>query len=421
MGATPFIAALAAALACAGAAAADNASAELRLRWDARSDNAAGPLTDANALAPGTAATTPSAAVTEAELKHTLRAAGTPWSLAGNLLLMHERPEGGPATSSARVNELYGSADFGAWQASAGKKIVGWDVGYAFRPNDFVQQQERRTLLSLTPEGRPLLQLEHFGADSATSLVWVNPERLNEADDAQRGARESALAARWYGRSGALDGHLFGRVGQHTGGSLGAAAAWVATDELELHASARVLQRHDGWSLDPAAGNALLRANPWRQATLGGTAQWLLGASWTGALQQSVLVEAWRDGTALSDAGWDAWSTRNAALTSIAAQPALRLPAAGNLAWQASPFTADNLRRDNLFVRLAWQPEHWQLSLDALLTPQDRGRILTAAVQWQGDRLRLNAAWRVYGGAADSLFARLPQRRAGVLSASWAF
>jgi len=284
-----------------------------------------------------------------------------------------------------------------------------------------VQQQERRTLLSLTPEGRPLLQLEHFGADSATSLVWVNPERLNEVDDAQRGARESALAARWYGRSGALDGHLFGRVGQHTGGSLGAAAAWVATDELELHASARVLQRHDGWSLDPAAGNAPVRANPWRQATLGGTAQWLLGASWTGALQQSVLVEAWHDGTALSDAGWDAWSTRNAALTSIAAQPALRLPAAGNLAWQASPFTADNLRRDNLFVRLAWQPEHWQLSLDALLTPQDRGRILTAAVQWQGDRLRLNAAWRVYGGAADSLFAQLPQRRAGVLSASWAF
>jgi hypothetical protein len=95
--------------------------------------------------------------------------------------------------------------------------------------------------------------------------------------------------------------------------------------------------------------------------------------------------------------------------------------AAGNLAWQATPLDVPNLQRDNLFVRLAWQPDHWLLSADALIAPADRGRIVTLGVQWQGDRLRLNAVLRTYGGPADSLFAQLPQRRVGVLAAAWAF
>ncbi|HEY2927372.1 hypothetical protein [Piscinibacter sp.] len=391
-------------------------SGELRLHGDARSRNPAGPLAAGNALDPGIAPATPSAAVAEAELRGHWR------PVSANLLLWSERPEGGATQSHARVNELYASGDFGAWQASAGKKIVGWDVGYGFRPNDVVQQEQRRTLLTVTPEGRPLLQLEHFDAETATSLVWVNPQRIRDAADDQRNAGESALAARWYQRSGAADWHLFGRWGEHTGASLGAALAWVATEELELHASLRALQRHDGWRVSGTAGNA---TNPWRVDTLGGASQVLLGASWTGAQQQSLIVEWWHDGTALADADWDRWRERNRALATLGGQPGL--PAglvtgiAGNLAWQASPFNAPNLRRDNLFVRLAWQPEHWLFSLDALLTPADRGRTVTAAVQWQGDRLRINAAWRVTGGPADALLSQLPQRRSGVLAATWAF
>ncbi|TMH11406.1 MAG: hypothetical protein E6H65_09815 [Betaproteobacteria bacterium] len=192
-----------------------------------------------------------------------------------------------------------------------------------------------------------------------------------------------------------------------------------------LHASARLLQRHDGWRNDRATGDSLVSANPWQVSTLGGTSQWLVGANWTGALQQSVIAEWWHDGTALSDAEWDAWNSRNAALVARGAQAGL--PAGllrgvgGNLAWQASPFAAQNLRRDSLFVRLAWQPDHWQFTLDALITPSDRGRIVTAGIQWQGDRLRINAAWRVNGGPATSVFAQLPQRQTGVIAASWAF
>lgn len=435
--------ALATALALAGTAAAaagdeatadsagnnGDSGAELRLHRDGRGANAAGPLAAASALHPGLASATPSAWVAEAELRHTLRTrlGGTGLALAGNGLLAHEWSDGTAAAGAgqrdrSRVNELHGAADLGAWQLGAGKKVLGWDVGYGFRPIDVVQQEERRQLYAGTPEGRPLLQAEHFGAEDALTLVWVNPQRWDDAAEQQRGARESAFAGRWYRRFGALDVHALGRWGRHTGWSAGGALAWVATDELELHASWRALHRHDGWQIDPAAGHAPVAANPWAQATLGGTSQWLLGGQWTGALQQSLMVEAWHDGTAPTDRQWDAWAGRNAALLALGrTQPSLATAAAGNLAWQATPFSGASLRQDNLYLRLAWQPEHWQWTLDALLHPADRGRMVTAAVQWQGDRLRLNAAWRVYGGPANALLAQLPQRRALLLAAAWAF
>jgi len=404
------------------------ASGELRLQGEALGVNDAGPLAAAHTLVPGIAPIAGSGLRAEAQLRGSWHPAATrPWlsSLDADLLLAANRPQGGPTDNASRVNELHAASDFGAWQLGLGKKIVSWGVGYGFRPNDVVQQERRRTLLPQTPEGRPLLQVEHFSAEQAASLVWVNPNHAGEPDDQQRGASENALAARWYTRQGAADGHLFARWGEHTHASVGAALALVASDELELHASARALQRHDGWQIDPQAAASLVAVNPWTQTTLGGTSQWLLGASWTGQQQQSLLLEYWYDGTTLSDAQWDQWMARNQGLTAFGALPGL--PAglvqatAGNLAWQATPFDTPNLRRDNLFVRLAWQPDHWLLSADALITPADGGHIVTLGVQWQGDRLRLNAVWRLYGGPADSVFAQLPQRRVGVLAAAWAF
>ncbi len=403
-------------------------SGELRLQGEALGVNDAGPLAAANALVPGIVPIAGSGLRAEAQLRGSWHPAATrPWlsSLDADLLLAANRPQGGPTDNASRVNELHAASDFGAWQLGVGKKIVGWDVGYGYRPNDVVQQERRRTLLPQTPEGRPLLQVEHFSAEQAATLVWVNPHHAGEPDDEQRGASESALAARWYSRQGAADWHLFARWGEHTRASVGAALAFVATDELELHASARALQRHDGWQIDPRASDAPVASNPWSLATLGRTSQWLLGASWTGQQRQSLLLEYWYDGTTLSDDQWDRWMARNLGLAAFGALPGLPASlvraSAGNLAWQATPFETPNLRRDNVFVRLAWQPDHWLLSADALVTPADGGRIVTLGVQWQGDRLRLNAVWRWNGGPADSLFAQLPQRRVGVLAAAWAF
>ncbi len=419
MSARVALLALSAGLFVTSAKAAGDTSAEFTLLWNERRVNTEGPLAAADALSPGIAPPAPGGLRAMAELRHVIRApAGA--SLQGNVLLAHERLEGRTSHDDSRVNELHAALDLGSWQLSAGKRVLGWDVGYAFRPNDIVQQEERRTLFAQTPEGRPIVMLEHFSNDTAWSLVWAQPQRWNDPIEATRGARESALAARGYWRDGALDLHLFGRHGRHTGASVGAAAAWVATDELELHGSLRALERRDGWAFD-AASPLVAASPPWRQTTLGRTGQALIGAQWTGAQRVSLLAELWYDGTALADAAWRQWSDRNVALIAAAAQGAPALPVAGNLAWQAEALDTPTLQRRNVFLRSAWQDGPWQVSLDALLMPADSGRVVTAAVQWQGDRVRLNASWRRYGGPAGALAAQLPWRHSAVVAATIAF
>lgn len=404
---------------------------ELRLVHEDRSPASTGPLAEANRLVPGIAPqlTSRSSAELEWRQRADTRLGPLPVSLALNAQARAQSDGGDPSSGATaergglRVNELQLSADLGAWQASAGRKVVGWDVGFGFRPNDVVQQERRRTLLPTTQQGRPLLMLEGYDADNALALVWVHPlQRRDDFAPQARGADEQALALRLYHRAGALDLHGFARQGDHTGTSLGAAMAWVAGDSLALHASVRRLRRHDSWVIDAnAAGNSsgqVLGANPWRQATLGPASQWLVGWQWTGELQQSLMVEAWRDGTALSTADWRAWGARN---TALAASPAPAAARAGNLAWQASPLDSTNLHRDNLLIRLAWQPAGWQLSLDTVYMPADHGRHDTAAVLWQGDRWRLNAAWRQAAGPTDALARQLPARRTLALSAACAF
>jgi len=54
------------------------------------------------------------------------------------VVTLQQRQQADAGSGRAWVNELYASHDGGAWQLSAGKKIVSWDVGYGFRPNDMV-------------------------------------------------------------------------------------------------------------------------------------------------------------------------------------------------------------------------------------------------------------------------------------------
>jgi hypothetical protein len=383
---------------------------QFRAQWAERQAASNGPLADANRLVPGIAAPPRSAVSAEAEL----RASGQ--GITAVATLQGERAEGGPTHSRAWFNELNVSGGGDTWQFSAGKKIVAWDVGYGFRPNDVVQQETRRTLLSVTPEGRPLLMAERFDADTALSLVLVNPTHNRSA----RGAREPALALRVYQRAGAADWFGFARLGAGTGGSVGAALAWVASDSLELRASLRLLHRADGLHFDPHA-EGLVPANPWRDGSVRHPLQALIGGTWTNAQQLSLLAEAWWDGTALADGEWNGWQRRNmqlARLAGLAPPQAL----AGNLAWQGSAFNAAaNLRRANLFVRASWQHEKWQPSIDLLYTPADAGQVLTASLGWQGDRVRLDAGVRRYGGPSGAVLAQVPTRRLVYAAVTWAF
>ena len=389
-------------------------SGQVHPQWVAQQANGAGPLAQAASLQPGIAALPRSYAAVETEL----HASAYGLSFVGT---EQQRIEGDRLRSHGWVNELYGSAEAAGWQFSAGKRIVGWDVGYGFRPNDVVEQEARRTLLTVTPEGRPLLMAEHFDASTAWSFVLVNPTKPRD----DLGADEPALAARVYQRDGSVDWHGFARVGAHTGASAGAAVAWVASEAIELHGSLRLLARADTLANDvarDAAGAALLRTNPWQAARTGGTGQALIGGTWTNEAQLSLLAEAWWDGTALSNAQWDDWTARNRGLAALVGTPAPSSAIAGNLAWQGSAFgAAANLRRTNLFARLSWQHDKWQPVIDLLFTPADRGRVVTGSLGWQGDRVRVDAGLRVYGGPASAVLAQLPTRRIGYVAGTWSF
>ncbi len=382
---------------------------KLQLQVDSATASDRGPLARANALQPGTTSQTGNGTTLQAEL----RAAAGGWNAL--VTLQQQALQNQSANTSSWVNEMAYSGNAGNWQFTAGKKIVSWDVGYAFRPNDLVQQEVRRTLVSSTATGRALLQAERFEADSAWTLVRVNPGNSPDA----RGAEEPALAARYYLHQGASDWFGFARSGQRSGNSLGLALAWVASDALELHASVRALEQADTLAYAAPVG-LLATQTPWRNSSTGNTAQALLGANWTSANQLSLLLEAWWDGSALSPSQWDEWRLRNQRL--LAAQGAPIAAVAGNLAWQADAFAASSsLQRSNLFLRLAWEHEGWQPAIELLHHPQDGGLVVTVSLRYQGDRMQLQGGLRDYGGPSIAVLAQLPYRQQAYLLGRWAF
>jgi len=325
---------------------------KLRLQWDER-------------RASGTGAQT-GAATAALELRSNARH----WSAIATL--QHQGDASPGQVDRAWFNQLSAGVEAGGWQFSAGKKIVAWDVAYAFRPNDVVQQEERRTLVGSTPEGRGVLMAEHFDADTAWALVWANPTH----DRAAQGAQEPALAARVYQRQGAVDWHGFARLGAHTGASLGVAAAWVASDALELHASLRALHSAD-LQLPLAPPTGAISTQPGHS---GSTTQALVGASWTHVSQFSVLSELWWDGTARADA----------------------------------------VKR-NVYMRLSWEHDNWQPSLDLLYHPADGGQLWTLALSHTGDRIELQGGVRVTRGPADALMRQRPSTAQAYLLLGRAF
>jgi hypothetical protein len=190
---------------------------------------------------------------------------------------------------------------------------------------------------------------------------------------------------------------------------------------VELHASLRYLQRVDSSAIDPAAG-VLSMSNPWQPVTQSNVKQLLLGGTWTNESQLSFLAETWWDGTAPPDAQWDAWSARNAQLGAMTAMGVPAAAVAGNLAWQTQAFSASqSLRRSNVFLRLSWQHDAWQPALDMLYTPADQGRILTASLTWQGDRMQVQGGLRAYGGPANSILMQVPVSAMAYVAGTWTF
>jgi hypothetical protein len=191
-----------------------------------------------------------------------------------------------PGGGVLRVNELSLERPLAGGFATVGKKVMGWDVGYAFRPLDVVQQEDRRALNPVTLEGVPMLAWEAFDESRAVTIVWTNPghgKRGQPKDD-------GALAVRLYRQQGSTDQYAVLRASGRNGIEGGVSFSHVASDALEVHGSALLQQRHDEWVYGRFAPPR------WQRADGGGKA--LAGLTWTTESKFSVLGEAWVDRTA---------------------------------------------------------------------------------------------------------------------------
>lgn len=334
-----------------------------------------------------------------------LRGAAGP--VTGTVTLQHIAAEHRAADASAILNELHASTELAGWYLTGGKKIVSWDVGYAFRPLDVVQQEDRRRLVATTLEGIPVLMAERFSDDAAWSVVVANPGASRE----ELGRDEAAVAARAYWRVGAADWHAVARHGRRTGSRVGGALALVAGESLELHASVLYAQHLErivdvAGPLERAAYEASVGDDGW---------QALAGVSWSSQSRVSLLVEIWHDDRAWSEDQWREWQDKARHLGEAAVVPALR---AGAIAMQARALGVTSLQRDNVLARIAWSGDSFYPSADMLYTPADGGAIATVRLEWRGGRTAIEAGWRYCFGPADSMARQLPFNDVAFLSAS---
>jgi hypothetical protein len=210
-------------------------------------------------------------------------------------------------------------------------------------------------------------------------------------------------------------------MADRTGVSVGAALAWVATDGVELHASARYLQRADSKAMTPEQ-HFLFTQSPWQTSATESTAQVLIGGTWTHASQISLLLEAWWDGTAMRADQWSQWQQRNKNLQQLGSLGAPSSAVAGNLAWQSDAFgVSSSLHRSNVYTRISWDIDAWQPAIDLLYHPTDAGLMLTASLLWKGDRMQVQGGVRINSGPNDAVLTQLPVQRQAYVLASWAF
>jgi hypothetical protein len=311
------------------------------------------------------------------------------------------------------VNELSFDRAAGSGFLTAGKKVMSWDVGYAFRPIDVVQQEDRRALRTPTLEGVPMLAWEAFDAERALTVVLSNPGRGRASQPRDDGA----LAVRLYRRIEASDQYAVLRLSRRNGIEGGAACSHVEGDALELHASILLQQRHEQW-MGAGAPQQVLTRDPahWQRFDGGGKA--LVGMTWTTEDKLSLFAEAWIDRAAFTGAQWNAWQKRNSALQAMSLPAPLRL---ANLAWNADSLQTSSLRQRNVMVRASQNRGDTELAADVLWMPEDGGRISSASWTWKSSPWLASLSVRSFAGNPNSIVRALPLRSLAIASLQHSF
>ena len=320
-------------------------------------------------------------------------------------LHLHDRGAAG-RDAAAVVTELYQELDGRAGHLTLGKKVTSWDVAYAFRPLDVVQQERRRAFVPFGLEGIPQVSFERFGERSALSLLWVNPLQGRRA----LAPHDESGAARLFARAGSADLHAVLRWSERTRLQAGAGVALVVGDALELHGSASWQERGERLAA-PAPGAPPVSATPPGVLRTRGAVAAVAGLTFTPGLDLSLLAEAWLDPGGDTPAAWRrrrALAEAQRTLLDGGGGPYPREALEGNLAWGLMAFDRPSLLRQNLFLRLSQKRGRLEPSVDVLVTPEDRGWVATAAASWQGERLRAEGGLRIMGGPPGAAYRLYP-------------
>ena len=354
-------------------------------------------------------------------IEQELRGRAGPTSL--QLTATESGQEGTKPAGRFVANEVYADFSLGGERFTAGKKVLSGDVGYAFRPIDVLQRESRLQLVPPPLEGIPMLSWDNFSTDGAWSLVIANPghQRRGEARD------DGSVALKLYRRAGTVDLHGVLRTSNRYGLESGAAVSAVPGDALEIHASL-LTQRRGERRLplpDTASVPDLLNADrALLTQAINSPCKALIGGTWTTESGFSVLGEFWWDGTAPSTADWQRLARQAAQRTALLSRPGVPAVAVtGATAAATRMFEQGSLTRRGLLTRLAWSEPGggWSASADVLGSPDDGGWVLTTALVWQGERLRLDAGLRRHGGRANAAYRLLPERAALFVGVSIAY
>lgn len=317
--------------------------------------------------------------------------------------------EGGHSENHSVANQVYYDGDFGGGKTwTIGKKVLSWGVGFAFRPLDVIQREDRRSVNPPALVGIPLAAMESFSADQAWTLAWVNPGAGAKPADRE----DEALALRWYRFSGSDDFHAVTRISHERRFEAGIGATHVVGDEWSFYGAALYERRYtevlnrlaetDGALFSPLSPRAAVAMRHGSKA--------VLGAQWTGSSGWSVLAEAYYDADAYSRSEWrrlDALTQRQIAAGSFVPEQIL----AANIAWSSQAYLNPTLLRENTLLRLSYDDgDGFKPFGEVLTTPRDGGNVVTLGATYERDRNRFYGGWRRLGGRKESVYAGAPER-----------
>jgi hypothetical protein len=310
------------------------------------------------------------------------------------------------------VDELYYDARIAGQRIGLGKKIMSWDVGFGFRPLDVIQQEDRRAIFTTTLEGIPYVSWERFGEKDAWMVVLANPGRGRETDPRD----DQSLALKYYLRTEATDWHAVARVSERYRWENGAGFSRVVGVGTEFHGS--LLYQHSYENrINRLAGQSttlLATTDPVETRTFDDGIKALAGFTWTVEAGWTLLGEAWYDDSAYTHKEWRQVADLTRAQLGLQGIPGIPVGAIpGNVAWSAQYFGQSNLMRQNLLLHLSHRGEGGSIdpALDVLVTPEDSGWVATASMSYEGDRFRLDAGYRIFGGPKDAAYRLLPEDR----------